>query len=321
MQKISVGIPAYNAMPYLPEAIESVLRQSYADFELIVVNDGSTDGSRAYLESIRDKRLRIIDQENSGPAAARNRLLKEARTPWLMLLDADDIAYPNRISTVTEYVRRFPETGVFYSMAEYYQARWNGRLRTTRLSAERLRRLVYAGYLPDICNSTAVLNVAKILSVGGYRPGFLVEDADLWWRVALQYDIRFIPKTLVAYRPSSQSYSSRSIVAHEVSLWYVQYLLLSHLHNRTPLAFETIRTVLEELNPSQAAFKRFKREFIVEFSKGNNARALIAGVRALLASPGRLVSRVLDGFFPYREIKLGESPARFEALCASLWPH
>src|ERR1700722_10443255 len=107
-------------MPYLRESLESILRQDYDDFEILVVNDGSTDDSRDYLHSVRDPRLRIVDQENRGVVAARNRMLAEVNTPWLALHDADDVAYPHRLASAAEYINRYPESGMFYSLSEYY---------------------------------------------------------------------------------------------------------------------------------------------------------------------------------------------------------
>ena len=83
MRQITVGIPVFNAMPYLPDSLESILRQGFSDFDILVINDGSTDDSREYLRSVRDPRLRIVDQENRGVVAARNRMLAEVpRRGW-----------------------------------------------------------------------------------------------------------------------------------------------------------------------------------------------------------------------------------------------
>src|ERR1019366_5743598 len=132
MRKLTVGIPVFNAIPYLPENIESILRQSYSDFEILIINDGSTDGSREYLRSVRDPRLRIVDQENRGLTATLNRMLAEVRTPWLARHDADDVAYPHRLTRAVDYISRYSESGMFYSLAEYYPAGSVGLYRTTR---------------------------------------------------------------------------------------------------------------------------------------------------------------------------------------------
>src|ERR1022692_675656 len=106
MSLITIGIPVFNAMPYLPESLESILRQTHGNFDILVVNDGSTDDSREYLGTVRDRRLRVIDQANQGITAALNRMLVEAKTPWLARHDADDVAYPNRIARTVEFIER-----------------------------------------------------------------------------------------------------------------------------------------------------------------------------------------------------------------------
>ena len=95
--QISVLIPVYNAEKYLPQCLQSLAEQTYTDFEIIAVEDGSTDGSPEVLQSfaVRDKRLRIVRQKNAGVASARNRLLKEARGKYLAFVDADDWVKPN----------------------------------------------------------------------------------------------------------------------------------------------------------------------------------------------------------------------------------
>src|SRR5919106_3135935 len=102
MRLLTVGIPVYNAMPFLPEAVESVLRQTYPDFDLLVVDDGSTDGGPDYLRSVSDPRVRVIRQENQGMSNALNRMLREINTPWLVRQDADDLADEHRLEVITQ---------------------------------------------------------------------------------------------------------------------------------------------------------------------------------------------------------------------------
>lgn len=129
---LTVGIPVYNAMPYLAESVQSILGQSYIDFEVLAINDGSTDDSLAYLQSLRDGRLRIINQKNQGLTATLNRMLAEAQTPWLARHDADDIAYPHRLARTVEYINRYPQSGMFCSLADYYPRECYGTFRATR---------------------------------------------------------------------------------------------------------------------------------------------------------------------------------------------
>ena len=188
MKLLTVALPVHNAGRFLPDAVNSLLRQTYEDFELLLVDDGSTDGSLEYLKSIKDRRVRLISQQHSGLTATLNRMLAEAATPWLVRHDADDVAFPERLALTAESIRRFPDAGMFYSYARYYQNdRIFGNFRTTSGTPEQLRELTKAGYLLAICHPAVTLNVRKAVEAGGYRFDLHVEDADLWWRMALAY--------------------------------------------------------------------------------------------------------------------------------------
>lgn len=95
---ITVGLPVYNAMPFLPEAIESLLHQTVSDFNILVIVDGADDRSLQYLETVLDDRLRVLTQPNRGLTATLNRILHETRIGWLIRQDADDISYPTHLS-------------------------------------------------------------------------------------------------------------------------------------------------------------------------------------------------------------------------------
>ena len=93
---VSIIMPLYNKRPYIRRAIESLQQQTFADWELIIIDDGSTDGSTAEIP-LNDKRIRLLQQENAGPAAARNRGIREARREFITFLDADDYYYPQKL--------------------------------------------------------------------------------------------------------------------------------------------------------------------------------------------------------------------------------
>src|ERR1700747_1547593 len=107
-------------MPYLPEAVESLLGQSVSGFEILAIVDGATDESLAYLESVRDSRLRILVQPNRGVTATLNRMLHECRTPWLVRQDADDVSHPRRMERLISAIAEHPDAGMFYSLANYH---------------------------------------------------------------------------------------------------------------------------------------------------------------------------------------------------------
>src|SRR4051794_31880832 len=106
---ISVLVPVYNGMPYLPETIESVRAQTFADFEIIALDDGSTDGTGSYLSSVADGRLRIEKLKRGGLSAALNHGLRVARAPVVARIDADDAAMPERFQLQYLYLREHPD--------------------------------------------------------------------------------------------------------------------------------------------------------------------------------------------------------------------
>lgn len=310
---VTVGMPVYNAMPYLTEAIDSLLRQTASSFEILVVVDGATDGSLAYLRSIRDSRLRIIAQPNCGLTQTLNRILRECRTPWLVRQDADDISHPLRIERLIRFAGEYPNAGMFYSLARYHpRQRTVGHFRCSRGSPQELREIVRSGYLLSICHSTVVLNVEKTLALGGYRFGFHNEDADMWWRMALKHDIHCIPEALVGFRQNSSSVSALNLASQFVAGLYVQYLLLSHLLERSPRSLDEIRAHLEALSPA-ADFqaKQYLRSFNMYMAKQMWLSAIGAFAGSVSASPGYVMRRICDELFLSRSIMNGISPQLF----------
>ena len=115
----SVVIPLYNKEHYIVKAVNSVLEQSFRQFELIVINDGSTDNSQHCLESISDPRLRVINQINTGVSAARNRGVELANYSWVAFLDADDWWHPDFLNELSALTTNYPDA-VLYGSNYYY---------------------------------------------------------------------------------------------------------------------------------------------------------------------------------------------------------
>jgi glycosyltransferase involved in cell wall biosynthesis len=113
---ITIGTPVYNGMPWIRETIESIRRQTCADFAVLVIDNGSTDGAGKYRCSLRDSRFRIVTQENPGITATLNRMLAETESPWLMRQDADDIASRNGLPGRWSTSSAIPKRGCFIRM-------------------------------------------------------------------------------------------------------------------------------------------------------------------------------------------------------------
>ena len=317
---VTVGLPVYNAMPYLPEAMESLLGQTASSFEILAIVDGATDGSLAYLQSIRDRRLRIIEQPNAGITQTLNRMLRECRTPWLVRQDADDVSHPQRMERLISAIGEHPDAGMFYSLANYHpRERTIGCFRSSRGSPLALRSIVRSGYLLSICHPTVALHVYKTLALGGYRLGLHNEDADLWWRMALKHNIHCIPEELVGFRQSPVSVSTRNLADQFIAGLYVQYLLLSHLWKLGPRSIDSIRVHLEALCPApEFRAKERLRSFNMHMAERKQLAAAADFASSLMASPRYVFRRMRDEFLS-SQVMNGISPMLFLERKEALW--
>lgn len=326
---ITIGLPVYNAMPYLPEAIESLLAQQCRNFEILAIVDGATDDSLEYLRSLAaqpsiGKRLRILTQPNQGVTPTLNRILRECRTPWLVRQDADDISHPHRIAQILAAIGSAPHAGMLYSLANYHPLGGAiGTFRCTRGTPQQLREIVRCGYLLSICHPSVTLNVEKTRALGGYRIGLHNEDADLWWRMALEYEIHCIPEELVGFRQHQSSVSSRNLASQAVAALYVQYLLLSHLTRRAPRSLSAIQSRLQTLlSVRKLRAKERLREFNIQLADNHYLRAAAAIAASATASPAHVLGRLRDELAPARTahpIINGISPKLFYQHQEALW--
>jgi glycosyltransferase involved in cell wall biosynthesis len=207
---VSVMMPAYNAARYVAEAVESVLAQTFGDFELLIVDDGSTDRTPAILRryAARDGRIRLTTRENRGISATRNELLAMARGEFAAVLDADDVALPRRLEAQVAYLRDHPDVVAVGSVYEGVDA--GGRYLfdpTVSLDDEAMQEEALAGGCP-ILQSSAMMRREAAVRVGGYREAMApAEDVDLWLRLGEVGRLANVPEVLAKYRVHDRSIS------------------------------------------------------------------------------------------------------------------
>jgi glycosyltransferase involved in cell wall biosynthesis len=197
----SVIIPNYNNAHYLADAIQSVLDQTYCFFEIIVVDDGSTDESRAVVARFGDQ-IRYIWQENQGLAGARNTGIRAAQGEFIGLLDADDQWTPAYLQTMMDLSRQYPDAAVYFSGARCMNAMGDDLERTLGIPVGGYEKIYEAIVRANfLIPSTILLRHAELLKAGLFDPSLRsCEDWDLWLRMAPQIDFRGVPIPLVRYR-------------------------------------------------------------------------------------------------------------------------
>jgi hypothetical protein len=210
---ITVAMSVYNNAPYLPAAIESILGQSFTDFEFLIVDDGSSDGSGAIIDSYaaRDKRIRPLHQENQGLIASLNRTLREARAPLIARMDGDDIALPARFERQLAFLAAHQDHGVVGTWARCIDETGRPHHRQCPrqpTSHDQLLEQLETG--PLLSHPTVLMRRHLVLAIGGYRDAYRhCEDHDLWLRLSARTRMSTLPEELILYRHSEEQVSSR----------------------------------------------------------------------------------------------------------------
>lgn len=196
---ISVVMPLYNKEHEIARAIKSVLSQTFTDFEIIVVNDGSTDKGPAIVKSLGDPRMRIIDQSNVGVSAARNRGISEAKAELVAFLDADDEWEPDFLETIMRLRDKFPSCDVFATNYCFCRADNCRRQTIIRGLPHGFREGLLTDYFmvaaqsdPPLSSSSVAVTKRAIESIGGFPVGIAAgEDLLTWARLAIRYDLAY----------------------------------------------------------------------------------------------------------------------------------
>jgi glycosyltransferase involved in cell wall biosynthesis len=207
---VSVLLPVHNAERYLALAIESVLGQSYGDLELLVLDDGSTDGSREIIEryAADDARIRVTCGAHRGVAATLNEGLRQARGELVARMDADDVAMPERLARQVEWLRADPACVVLgTSFVAIDQDGREGRTHHCFVNDVTIRHALPLH--PCIPHPTAMFRRSVVVAAGGYRGDYAAtEDYDLWRRLAHVGRLHNLPETLLRYRETATQTST-----------------------------------------------------------------------------------------------------------------
>ena len=206
--ELTVVIPLYNKAPYIRRTIDSVLSQSFTDFELVVVDDGSTDGSADIVRAYTDSRVRLLQQSNAGVAAARNRGSGVARNEYVAFLDADDEWETTFLETVAAMVHRYPDAGLYATAYDVISTRKRRRVLVAGLPASHDWAGVIEDYFhvatlskePLVCSSSVCIRKTALTGIGGFPCGISFgEDVATWARLAMRGQVAYSAKSCALY--------------------------------------------------------------------------------------------------------------------------
>jgi glycosyltransferase involved in cell wall biosynthesis len=275
--KITVFMAAYNAAEFIAESISSILNQTFNDFELLIVNDGSTDNTSSIVEMFNDSRIRLINNDgNKGLPDTRNRLLKLARGEYIAILDSDDIAYPDRLQAQFEFLNEHPEIALCGGHAKIIDQ--DGIIQNKKLivpTGENVNLELL--FVNPFINSSTMFRTYVFREVNGYRDFALSEDFDLFVRISEKYLTTNLDKFLVKYRihgknitikrSNEQVKSEREILQNmQATLGIVSNQVLINLHlelftsNLNPSNYSEYYKLFKEMKTANQQSKRYTFE-------------------------------------------------------------
>ena len=224
-EKVTVLMPVYNGALYLREAIDSILNQSYSDFEFLIINDGSIDKSVEIINSYHDTRINLVSNEiNKGLIYSLNRGLEIACGKYIARMDCDDISMPDRLAKQVDLMENSPEIGVCGSWIEYFVGCQS--LLKLPITDKKIRRtMIFRNPMahPTVMMRSSVLKKNKLY----YDPSYhYVEDYELWTRLAHYTQFYNIPEALLKYRIHSEQVSTQNATKQKKMLKKIRTKLI-----------------------------------------------------------------------------------------------
>ncbi|GMT49866.1 MAG: glycosyl transferase [bacterium] len=207
--KVSVNMPVYNGEKYIDEAIQSILNQTFKDFELIIIDNASTDQTVKKIQAYQDPRIRLIQNpKNMGLVFSRNKALSESKGDYIAVLDADDIAYPTRLAEQTRFMDEHSDFALIGTWTEVFNS-YGQILSYWKPEFSPKELLVHSLFINPLAHSSAMIRKTALPDQRYQKDYAPAEDYDLWVRIASKHKVGNIPKVLVQYRAHQNSTGSQ----------------------------------------------------------------------------------------------------------------
>lgn len=300
MPEVSIVVACYNAQPYLAAAMESIMDQTFVDWELIVVNDGSTDSSGMYLRELadRDDRVVLVEQTNQGQQAAANAGIAIAKSPLIARMDADDIAEPERLALQVAYMKQHPNVGLLGGQIRRLGETGSGLASNFPTEHDDIVAALRKNH-HAICNPTIVFRKDVFDSIGGYWDHDIAEDWDMFLRMGEVSRLANLNTILLSYRFHSGSINGRRIVEAQLYNEYAAFMSLQRQRKETESTFEEFcdnhrsrRWPASWLFVADSHSIGQYRQAIAELYGGKKIRGTMRLAMSLVMSPARTLRRI-----------------------------
>ncbi|MBF7090141.1 glycosyltransferase family 2 protein [Flavobacterium sp. ALJ2] len=205
MAFFSIVIPLYNKADYIENTINSVINQTFTDYEIIIINDGSTDNSVSNVLRFNDSRIQLYNQKNQGASLARNLGIEKAKYNYIAFLDADDLWMPNHLETLKNLIQNFPNVGVFASRYELVFSNGKNYIPKFKGISSDFEGIISDYFetsltYPIATSSSIVIPKSVFKKIGYFKPGISSgQDVDMWIRIATKYPVALSNKVTASY--------------------------------------------------------------------------------------------------------------------------
>lgn len=288
----SIVIPLYNKEFSVENTINSVLNQSFQNFEVLVINDGSTDNSVEVVEGINDARIRLINQTNQGVSSARNRGIEEAKFEWIAFLDGDDIWLDNHLEEFIQMLNLFPNERFFTTSFKFSDNRYlfkhsrDSRIfKVNDYFTESIKEyLLWTG--------TALIHKSCFDNVGMFNIDLKIgEDTELWDRVARKYGLVKSTTVTAIYRIEAEN---RTTLSKDLETTYVYNVDLNKINN-------TKEKLYYKLMISNLLYQYARSGDFSSFNKLRKKHLTLSYITILKYSANHMINRAFQRTFPKRK--------------------
>ncbi|MDP4195864.1 MAG: glycosyltransferase [Bacteroidota bacterium] len=210
---LSIIVPAYNAWPYITDMVDSILSQTFKDYDLIIVNDGSTDKTYEYLKNIRDERVKVINKNNSGIIDSFNIALQQIYTPFVARMDADDICDPTKYERQIKYLIEHENCVLVGTSANHLSI--DGKVSGWPVNMPKSHEEIIDALFKRrsaIIQPTIVVRTKALKEIGGYSPDVWPEDYNLYFKLGKKGQMANLPECLYSIRLHESSLTSKNMI-------------------------------------------------------------------------------------------------------------